>query len=193
MNTLRNIFGIDKYKRIKENLSLLTLKLREESRIFQVEIRDLDEKKNKLDSSKKFVKILRTKTESKEKELIKELEVRRKLEEELKGIEGKVKEKENFEKEIEKSKILLSSKINQLSLEEKNLQNLLLKVSESKELFDEEKFNKVLTEIESKKTEIEELNKNHIELSGKMKSLELKKQEDLEKKNRIFKESNLEI
>lgn len=187
LNTLRNVFGIDKYKRIKENLSLLTLKLREKSRIFQVEIRDLDEKKNKLDSSKKFVEIVGIKIGSKEKDLIKELEARRKLEEELKGIEGKVKEKENFEKEIEKSKILLSSKINQLSLEEKNLQNLLLKVSESKELFDEEKFNKVLTEIESKKTGIEELNKNHIELSGKMNSLELKKQEDLEKKNRIFK------
>ena len=187
LNTLRNIFGIDKYKRIKENLSFLTLKLREKSRILQVEIKDLDERKNKLDSSNKFIEIVREKIISKNKDLIKFLEERKKIEEEIKGIEDKVKEKENFEKEIEKSQILLSSKTTYLSSEEENLQKLIFKVSETKELFDENKFNKIVSEIELKKIGIEELNKNYIQLSGLMSSLNLKKQEDLEKKNRIFK------
>ena len=187
LNTLRNIFGIDKYKRIKENLSFLTLKLREKSRILQVEIKDLDERKNKLDSSNKFIEIVREKIISKNKDLIKFLEERKKIEEEIKGIEDKVKEKENFEKEIEKSQILLSSKTTYLSSEEENLQKLIFKVSEAKELFDENKFNKIVSEIELKKIGIEELNKNYIQLSGLMSSLNLKKQEDLEKKNRIFK------
>ena len=187
LNTLRNIFGIDKYKRIKENLAFLTLKLREKSRIFQVEIRDLDEKKNKLDSSKKFVEIVNAKINYKGEDLVIALSERKNLEKDLKGIEGKVKEKENFEKEIEKSNILLSSKLNQLSTEEKNLQLLISKVSESKELFNEDKFSKILKGIESQKMSIEELNKNYIEIAGKINSLGLKKTEDLEKKNRIFK------
>jgi len=187
LNTLRNIFGIDKYKRIKENLSFLTLKLREKSRILQVEIRDLDERKNKLDSSKKFVEIVRKKIITKEEDLIKSLNERKKIEGEIKEIEDKVREKENFEKEIEKSNILLSSKTNYLSSEEKNLQQLTLKVSGTKELFDEKKFNKILSEIDLKKIGIEELNKNYIKCSGLRRSLDLKKNEDLEKKNRIFK------
>jgi len=187
LNTLRNIFGIDKYKRIKENLAFLTLKLREKSRILQVEIRDLDEKKNKLDSSKKFVEIVNAKIKSKGNDLITTLTERKILEEDLNGIDGKVKEKENFEKEIEKSNILLSYKLSQLSSEEKTLQLLISKVSEAKELFNEEKFNRVLKGIEFQKIGIEELNKNYIEIFGKITSLDLKKNEDLEKKNRIFK------
>ena len=187
LNILRNIFGIDKYKRIKENLSLLTLKLREEARILQVEIRDLDERKNKQSTNKKFLEILKKRIELKNEELTKYVSKRKNIEEESKKIDEKVKEKEKFEREIEKSKILFSSKSNQLASEEKNIQQTVLKILEFKELFDEKVFNRILEEIKIKEVGIEELNKNYIEFSGKLNSFASRKQEDLEKKNRIFK------
>src|SRR3989338_7085828 len=42
LNTLRHVFGIDKYKRIKENTAILTSKLREISRLKQGQLTDLE-------------------------------------------------------------------------------------------------------------------------------------------------------
>ncbi|MCH8317398.1 MAG: hypothetical protein IIA88_02695, partial [Bacteroidetes bacterium] len=112
LNILRHIFGIDKYKRIKENLLNLTIKLREESRILQVEIKDLNESKNSLDSSKKFVKIITQKVNSKQKELEEVSSKRALIEREVKDVGEKIKEKETFMKEIEKTNKELRKVIN---------------------------------------------------------------------------------
>ena len=48
LNTLRHVFGVDKYKRIKENSSILSAKLREGIRLKQGQIGDLDTFKSKL-------------------------------------------------------------------------------------------------------------------------------------------------
>ena len=187
LNILRHIFGIDKYKRIKENLLILTAKLREESRILQVEVRDLEENRNKLDSIKKFVKLLFTKVEEKQKIFQIRIYERKAIEEEAKKIESKIKEKEKFEREIDKTKIMLMNKEEQLYKEEKDITELEKKISEFKEPFEESLFNKIIEEIKTKKIGIEELNKNYINVSGKINSLNIKKQEDLQKKERIFK------
>ena len=42
INTLRHVFGIDKYKRILENVSILTARLREEKRVKEGLIENLD-------------------------------------------------------------------------------------------------------------------------------------------------------
>src|SRR3989344_7294348 len=47
LNILRHIFGIDKYKKIYENLLIVSAKLREESKLFQVQFRDIDEIRKK--------------------------------------------------------------------------------------------------------------------------------------------------
>lgn len=187
LNILRHIFGIDKYKRIKENLSVLTLKLREESRILQVEIRDLDENRNKLDSDKKFINLLNEKIGIKEKSLAGVLKEKEEAEKSMKGIEEKIREKDNFMKEIEKTNILLISKRDQLTKEEKAISELEGKVSQHKELFEEESLKKVLSLIRDKKIQIDGLNGIHIDISSRIESLRLRSREDLEKKNRIFK------
>ena len=47
LDTLRHIFGIDKYKRVKENTDIFTVRLREQSREYEGRIKDLDDVKEK--------------------------------------------------------------------------------------------------------------------------------------------------
>ena len=48
LNTLRHIFGIDKYKTVTENLSILKLKLREDKRAYELITKNLDEEKEQI-------------------------------------------------------------------------------------------------------------------------------------------------
>ncbi len=187
LNILRNIFGIEKYKRIKENLSILTVNLREEAKILEVEIRDLNLHKNKLDSSKKFLDLLNEKINIKKSDLDKSVTARRLIEKEVIDVEQKIREKENFIKEIEKANIVLANKKDQLIKEQKLIKELEDKLSQNKELYDEIKFKDTLEEIKNKQKILDALNKKFIEISGEISSINLKRREDLEKKNRIFK------
>ena len=186
INILRHIFGIDKYKKIRENLIILTAKLREESRLLQVEIRDLDENRNKFGSLKEFVKLLNSKINTKREILEERINQRKRIEEEVKKIEFQIKEKEKFEKEIEKTNIMIANKKEHLTKGEKDIQDLEEKVSQTRELFDEALFQQVISQLKNKQNSIEKINKTYIEISGKISSLEMKKEEDLVKKNRIF-------
>ena len=133
INILRHIFGIDKYKKIRENLIILTAKLREESRILQVEIRDLDENKNKFDSLKEFVKLLNNKINEQQQTLIEKINQRKRIEEDKikkaeiqKEIESKRKQ-EQRRKELErirkegegKKQIILEKKVKEDEIRKK--------------------------------------------------------------------------
>ena len=52
VNTLRHVFGVDKYKKILENVALVRLKLREEKRLMQGIISNLDEEETQLERKK---------------------------------------------------------------------------------------------------------------------------------------------
>ncbi|MDP4039593.1 MAG: AAA family ATPase [Candidatus Pacearchaeota archaeon] len=187
LDVLRHVFGIDKYKRIKENLQRITSNLKDESRILQAEINNLEEIKNDLDSNIKFIAILEKKIFEKEKELTTKKENRKQIEKEVEKLEALVKEKENFKKEIEKTQIMLSTKREYSAEIIKDIQNLESKLNIGQEQFDESKLNEVITEISLKNKNIEELSSYLIEISSKLDSISLLKKRDLEKKNRIFK------
>jgi len=186
LNVLRHVFGIDKYKKIRENISILTSKLREQSRILQYEIRDLEESKTTLSSQGKFINLTKSKTLEMQEKLKEKKEIRELNQTELKKIGLKLNEKQNFEKEIEKTNLVLSYKLQ----ESKKMQNELSELS--KKLQDLPKFNqdsldKIAQEVKKINEFIEPLNKKIIETYAKVNSLENKQKEDLEKKNRLFK------
>ncbi|MFH1500562.1 MAG: AAA family ATPase [archaeon] len=123
LNTLRHIFGIDKFKRIKENSSFLASKLRESIRNKEGLIEDLENIKQKLADKKANSESFAY--------LILEAEVKvqdstnrvKSIQAELEKIEEKIEEKRKFENEIEKAKIRLSSKREmKLSLEKEKSQ-----------------------------------------------------------------------
>jgi exonuclease SbcC len=187
LNVLGYIFGIDKYKRIRENLIILLNKLKEESKFLQGDIKTLDEDKTKLLSIERFTTLLEDKIRKRQKELEEAVLKRKSVETEFADIEKKIKEKELFEKESEKTRILISSKKENLNTLVKELNEAIKNLSESGEAFDDSKFKVLLNEISLKKDELEKLNSKYIDIAGKINSLEQNKLIQTEKKNRVFK------
>ena len=187
LDILRHIFGIDKYKRIKENIGKISLKLREESRILQVKVNDLDEKKDKTITNLKFIKILKNNLQDKEKELVFQKDKRKILEKEVDSLNSKVKEKENFKKEMEKTQIMLSNKKQNSNQNLEDISELSKKINEFDGIFDSQKLELTLKRIFQSKGLVENLNTYLIEISSKLDAIKIVKRNDSEKKNKIFK------
>ncbi|MEM4271697.1 MAG: SMC family ATPase [Candidatus Pacearchaeota archaeon] len=187
LNMLGHVFGIDRYKKIRENLSILMNKLKEEVKVLQGEIKTLDQERVHLESAKSFLCMLNEKIKGKEDEIKKSAEKIKVIEIEIKELEKKTKERDIFEKEVEKTKVMIMSKKENLANLSKELEGSLEKLSEGSEIFDEEEFNKIIQKILLTGEEIEKLNTKLIELVGKIKSLEQSKKVQLDKKERIFK------
>ena len=187
LNVLGHIFGIDKYKRIRENLSILVSKLKEDSKILQGEIKTLDQDKTSLDSTKAFTILLAEKIKIKENELKELIDKRKRTEKETQELEKKIKEKENFEKEVEKARILIVSKKENLNLLRKELEVLSKSISEHGEAFSEDKFREAVKKLMAKREEIERLNSKYMGIASEINSLEQIQKVKTDKKNRIFK------
>lgn len=186
LNILRHVFEVDKYKTIKENLSLIAMKLREKSRILQYELRDLEESKVSLDSRKGFLNSIQDKIELKKDELAKRKEERKLIELSIKEVESKIDEKDNFEKEIEKTRIAASYKSKERSSVMAEINDLQARIMDSKP-FDQELLNRIIKEIELKDNSISLTNNEIIRVSSALQSLESKQKHDISKRERIFK------
>ena len=186
LNIIRHIFGIDKYKRIRENLFLVLANLKERSKVLQGEIKNLDDDKFLLLSRKNFIIHLNKKIEEIDSTLVECIKKRKFIENELKQLEQKIKEKEKFEKEVEKTNILLSTKRETLSNKKNELQELSSIISDFKEAFNEEEYNLIIEGISTKKETVDKLNVICIEKLGLINSLEQRKNESFTKTERIF-------
>ena len=92
LNVLRHVLGIDKYKRIRENLTLLLNHLKEESKVLQGEIKSLDEEKLSLELKKTNLKKLVAEIEIKAQTLEERKSETKNLESEVSQLEGRIKE-----------------------------------------------------------------------------------------------------
>ena len=187
LNVLRHIFGIDKYKIIRENLSILLNKIKEDSKVLQGEIKSLDEEKNQTSSSKGFVLVLEQKI--KDQSLILEdcIKKRKDLESQGTEVEQKIKEKEKYELELEKAKVMITSKrenSSHLEKEVKELQSGILELT--KEMFQEKDLQDVIFQLNVKRETLEKLQGTYIETASQISSLNQKNQEIIKKKERVF-------
>lgn len=186
LNILGHVFGIDKYKRTRENLTILLNRLKEDSKLLQGEIKTLDEEKTKLNSTKNLLLDLQAKIDKKYLELNENITKRKAIENEIRELEQKIREKENFEKEVEKTKIMVTSKKENIVMFDREMSSLVRSLSEQESPFNEEKLKEIIGAIFAKKEEIDKLNSRHIELSSSLKTLEQNKQLITDKKNRVF-------
>ena len=130
INALRHIFGIDKYKRIIENASILSLKIREEKRIKEAMTSTLEQDKLNLSSKKNELSFKFKDFSVVEGEFIIKRDITKKVQEQLQEVLKKIDEKSKFQQEIEKTKIMTSTK-NSLILENKKvIEQLKFQVSE---------------------------------------------------------------
>ncbi len=110
LNTLRHVFGIDKYKRIEENLDLLTIKLRQEIKLKEMEMGNVEQKKQSLSEKNLLLESEKLKLVEVEKQSQDIQRLKLDKQAELDALKLKMNEKNKLENEKEKSELTLNSK-----------------------------------------------------------------------------------
>ncbi len=191
INTLRHVFGIDKYKRILENVSIITIKIREERRLKEGITSNLEQDKLILVSKENDLETKYYYLSSVEKELFLKKEDRKKIQEEKEEISKQIEEKKGFQQEIEKTKILISTKKENLSSNSKRINELkeqIFQLEESR--FDENRIKELEKQILLRKEEKRKLNEENLDITSQMTSLDIKNAENEKTKIKI---TNVEI
>jgi len=191
MNTLRHVFGIDKYKKILENSSTVASKLREEKRLNEGITMNLEQDKLEVVSKEEELESKNSNLFSIEKELFVKTEKRKEIQEEQSKISDKISEKNKLQQEIEKTKIMISNKKQNLQDNQKIIEELQNQIDELLQLkFDESKINELDTQIANKKNEKEKTNQNLLLINSQINSLHMNVEEKKQLEKNI---SNLEI
>ena len=185
LNMLRHIFGIDKYKQIKSNLSILTSTLKSNSKLLQGEILSLEHEKENLKNRHENLKLLSEKIRLKSLELEERIKVRKLLELKVLDLMRQLETKREYEKEIEKTQILFGTKQDTLSSVSKELGELMDFLKEIQP-FDEREYLRLIQEIQTTKACLENLNSQHLEIKSQINSLEKEMLDIRAKKERIF-------
>ncbi|MFA5258464.1 MAG: AAA family ATPase [Candidatus Pacearchaeota archaeon] len=187
LNTLRHVFGIDKYKRIEENASLLTSKLREKIRINEGMIFDLEPYKDVLNKKKENLVKLKEKQMQSIKDYESAIQFRELKEKEVIEIKEKMDEKRSLESEKGKSNVLISEKSQQIITLNNTQKGLRLQIEETKKiLFNEEEFNSINVRIKFQETKEDEYQREYIQVIGKINSEESRRAETLNLKKKIL-------
>jgi len=178
LNTLRHVFGIDKYKRIQENVGILTSRLREKIRINQALLQDLDKiKEDLVEKEKKLVELNKDEKVAGE-EYKKSMETRSLREQAIKEIEDKINEKKGLENEKEKIILLVSEKRRQIDGFVSNINNLEQQIRDIEKLkFSEESYNSLDDRIKFQENKENEVQKEYVDIISKIKTFESKKME----------------
>jgi len=187
LNVLRHVFGIDKYKRIRESLSIIASKLKEDLKYIELEVKEIDNEKEELKSLYDSLKNIEKTLEKKHHEFGLQNALTKNSENEVRVLEEKIREKVTLGSEVEKTKIMIASKKEAFSSLEKEISEISYSISESKERFDAGKYEELIMIIELKKEILKKFNTEFINSFSKIKSLEQYINELIDKKDKIFK------
>lgn len=187
LNILRHIFGVEKYRLIRENVQVLVSKLKEDSKVILGEISSIDFENNRLKSTISFIDILKEKILVQEKNVVEIRNERKKVESSFSEIEENIKKKQNFENNLEKQNVLLRMNKDNLSSIVREKASLQKQLRESQVSFDQKELDSISERLNKVNLEIETLSSRFIENNSQIKSLELIKSQMLSEKERIFK------
>ncbi len=179
INTLRHVFGIDKYKKILENASIVALKIREEKRMKEGIIINLEQNKINLVSKENELETKYSNLASIEKEQFLKKEKRQKTGEEKEEIYKKVEEKNKLMQEIEKTKIMISNKEQNILDNQKAIEQIKIQIEGLKSIeYDKSEILFIEKEIAENKKNKDKLEEGKLDISSQMTSLNLKNKEN---------------
>jgi len=188
LDTLRKVFNIDKYKRIRENSQIFIKELKERKKEYQGQTADLEEKKKSKDKKTEEIKELETKL----KDLLPNLEkVKKELEENKKLIiktESDIKKLNELKKELQLSELTFNNKLEKRKNNTKEIEILekeVIKINkelENKEITDIET---LLKEIKEKEQELRLMSNTILEINKKLSEFETKKNHSQTTKEKV--------
>lgn len=186
INSLRHVFGIDRYKTIIENASIIASKLREEKRLKEGQTENLEEDREILISKEEELETKYHNLSSVEKELFLRTEEMKRSQEEREAVFRKTEERNRLQQEIEKTKIMVSNKKEIFSNNDRIIEQLRLQIKDLESLeFEEAKLKEIEQQIEFKKKEKEKINEENLNISSQINSLNIKNQENKEIKEKL--------
>jgi DNA repair protein SbcC/Rad50 len=175
INTLRHVFGIDKYKKILENASVLIAKVREEKRIKDAVTSNLEQDKMDIVSKEKELADMSLNVLTFEKDFLLKSEKRKKVQEEKEEISRKIEEKYKLQQEIEKTKLFKSTKEDTIYNNSRLITQLKSQIQELKDLdFDEKEIIELEKENSAIKVRKQELNEKNVNITSLIHSLNSK-------------------
>jgi exonuclease SbcC len=186
INTLRHVFGIDKYKKILENASVLISKVREEKRIKEAITSNLEQDKLDIISKEKELVDKSMNVLAFEKDFLLKSEKRKLIQEEKEEMARKIDEKYKLQQEIEKTKLFKSTKEDTIDNNKRLIVQLKSQIQELKDLdFDEKEITELEKENNSIKVKKQELNEQSINTTGQIHSLTSKNSDNEKVKEKL--------
>ena len=177
LDTLRKVFNIDKYKRVKENSRIILTSLRERKKHLEGFILDLDYKKKEFEERKNEI----IEIDKRANELLPRIdEVKNILNEKKKSIEGienDIRELNSLRKELSVAEANLSHRIEQNNKLNEEIKKLESQVEEMKKELENKKLEElgnIIKKIDEKEMEISESDLGYRNNIKKIKELEVK-------------------
>ena len=186
INALRHVFGIDRYKTVIENAEIIASRMREEKRLKEGQIENLEEDRAILISREEELEAKHHNLVSVEKELFLRAEEMKRRQEERDAVFLKIEEKNKLQQEIEKTKIIVSNKKETLFTNEKASEQLQAQIKELESLeFDETKIKEMEQQIKFRKKEKAEIDEENLKVSSQINSMNLKNQDNKSLKEKL--------
>jgi len=185
LDTLRHIFGIDRYKRIKDNAGIFLSKIKEAVKIKEVLASELNMLKEKLafEGEKKIGLSRETNNLKIEYEGL--VEKKEEAEEKLNLVQSEIDEKKEIDSEVSNLEVSLQGK---KDLESRMKKEIFLMQKQKGERIDfsEERLRAVSELLEKHKKIMEDKNKDFLDICSKISVLESKKENPEKMKERVL-------
>jgi exonuclease SbcC len=190
LDTLRKVFNIDKYKRIRENSQIFIKELREKRKNYEGQIDDLEEKKKLKDGVGKELSTI----EEKLKELLPQVdsvnkEVKQKKEL-IDKTEKQIKEFNKINNELELEELKLRNYVDKRKSNKNEVEKLIKEIESIKKDLEKEEIKNLeefLRLVKDKETQLGFFQKTIIEITKKLSEFETKIRHSKETKEKISK------
>ncbi len=190
LDTLRKVFNIDKYKRIRENSQIFIRNLKEKRKNYEGKIEDLEEKKKTKEKRQEEIKEF----EKKIKELTPKLkEVKKQMRENKNLIlktEDSIKKLNELKKELQLNELTLNNKIEKRKTNAKEIETLEKEINKIKKELEEKEIKDtetLLNEIKQKEQELRLMSNTILEINKRISEFETRKKHSNETKEKISK------
>lgn len=184
LDTLRHIFGIDRYKRIKDNAQILLTKVKDSIKIKEILASELNLLKEKftLENEKKIRLVRDSNNMNIDYQNL--ILTKQQKEENLASSQGLIDEKKHLVSDLEKKIVLIQGRQDLESRMKKEIILMQRQVQEKID-FSEERLRAVSELLEKHKQILEEKNSSFLELSSQISVLNSRKERPLQLKEKI--------
>ncbi len=188
LDTLRKVFNIDKYKRIRENSQIFIHELKEKRKNYEGRIEGLEEKEKSRKQKKDEINVFEEKLEKISpllEEAKKELQENKEL---ILKTEGDIKRLNELKNEFQLNELMINNKLEKRKTNTKEIEALEKEINKIKKELEKEEITDIetlLKEIAEKEKQLRFMSNTILEINKKLSEFETRKKQSSETKEKI--------